>query len=122
MCCFNFQLFKFKSDRFFFVLLFYGGSSSCFLGQKTGYDRLPYTSLAKGQFNFELRGLPDGIKFKDPSEMGGASLTAIIQHTKSHILYRKVQWRVHSTLKEVLQIIHESRENVDCGKIRCREC
>ena len=89
MCCFNFQLCKFKSDRFLFVLLFYRGSSFCFLGQKTGYDRLPYTSSAKGQFNMEFHGLPDGIKFKDPSEMGQASLTAIIQHAKSIFVMEK---------------------------------
>ena len=83
MRCFNVQLLN--SNPIGFALFCYSTEVHLFyfLGQKTGYDRLPYTSLAKGQFNFELRVLPDGIKFKDPSEMGGASLTAIIQHTKS---------------------------------------
>ena len=55
----------------------------CFLGEKTGCNRLPYTSLEKGQFNLELHGLPDGTEFKDQAKMGEASLTAIIQHAKS---------------------------------------
>ena len=41
---------------------------------------MPYSALAKGELSIEVRGLPEGIKFKDPSEMGEAALTKIIDH------------------------------------------
>jgi hypothetical protein len=51
------------------------------LGEATGHDKkLPYAALTKGQINLELRGLPGTIKLKDPSEMGEASLTTIIEY------------------------------------------
>ena len=41
---------------------------------------MPYSALAKDALSVEVRGLPEGIKFKDPSEMGEAALTKIIDH------------------------------------------
>ena len=36
--------------------------------------------MAKGELSIEVRGLPEGIKFKDLSEMGEAALNKIIDH------------------------------------------
>ncbi|CAB4038444.1 Hypothetical predicted protein, partial [Paramuricea clavata] len=51
--------------------------------ETTGNNRLPYAAMKKGHFNFGVRGLPDGVQFKDPSEIGEANLDAIISHAGS---------------------------------------
>ena len=42
--------------------------------------KVPYSALAKGELSVEVCGLPEGIKFKDLSEIGEAALTKIIDH------------------------------------------
>ena len=45
--------------------------------------RLPYTVWSKGELGLEIRGLPEGVVLKNPSEMGEATLDAIIDKSGS---------------------------------------
>ena len=45
--------------------------------------RLPYTVWSKGELGLEIRGLPEGVVLKNPSEMGEATLDAIIDKSAS---------------------------------------
>ena len=45
--------------------------------------RLPYTVWSKEELALEIRGLPEGVVLKNPSEMGEATLDAIIDKSGS---------------------------------------
>ena len=48
----------------------------------TGHSKLPYKAVGQGEISLELRGVPGVTRIKDPSEMGEATLSKIIEHTE----------------------------------------
>ena len=54
----------------------------CYVEEVTGHSKLPYKAVGQGEISLELHGVPGVTRIKDPSQMGEATLSKIIEHTE----------------------------------------